>query len=646
MRFVFGDHELDDERFELRRGGAKVPLEPKTLDVLFHLVKNRDRLVSKSEILEAAWPGVTVSEASLSRSIMLARKAIGDDLQQALVTVRGRGFRFAAPVVEQADAPAAPPAVPWVDPTFVGRTACTLAFEARLDDAFAGRGSVVWITGEAGIGKTRTAEDLARRAIARKARVHVARAHEEGAARPFGLFSQVARMLAAGDASAAATRSLEGVAPLLDGELLGPALEATAFEAFGRFLTETSRGAPLVLVLDDLHRADEASLRLLRFLVREVRGGGLLFVGAFRDTAHAGDARARALGALLRENAGAAVQLRALTRDEVARFVEVATGVAPSVELSRDLLQRSGGNPLYLHQLLKSEPIERALNDAAIKVASSMELEQGIIESICLHLDDVSPGARDLLTLAAVLGREIETVKLAVVGDLGHDLLLDRLDEALRARLLVRSAPGGYRFAHAIVRDVLYKRLASTERAALHLRAGERLSDHFRESVDLHAAELARHFARALPNGDPIRAVELATTAARGDMARAEHGRAVKHWALAAYGLEHVRGERKRRVTVQLGLARASACAGDVTRAREAFLDAATLARTFGDEEALADAAIGFAEIVTAPEDELRRALLDEALAAISSASGDSAAQRRAQLEAASAARALPEALH
>src|SRR5579883_1260998 len=100
MVFAFGDFELDEERFELRSGGSKVPVQPKVLEFLVYLVKRRTRLVPRHDLMQDLWPGVTVSEAALARVIMEARKAIGDELQQSLVTVRGRGFRFVAPVTE------------------------------------------------------------------------------------------------------------------------------------------------------------------------------------------------------------------------------------------------------------------------------------------------------------------------------------------------------------------------------------------------------------------------------------------------------------------------------------------------------------------------------------------------------------------
>src|SRR5580658_10260497 len=113
MLYRFGEFELDEQRFELRASaGVKVPVQPKVLDVISYLVRMRDRVVLKRELLDAVWADVVVSEASISRVIVEARRALGDELQQVIVTVRGRGFRFAGQVSESDGRSQARPAEP------------------------------------------------------------------------------------------------------------------------------------------------------------------------------------------------------------------------------------------------------------------------------------------------------------------------------------------------------------------------------------------------------------------------------------------------------------------------------------------------------------------------------------------------------
>jgi predicted ATPase len=228
----------------------------------------------------------------------------------------------------------------------------------------------------------------------------------------------------------------------------------------------------------------------------------------------------------------------------------------------------------------------------------------------------MSEGARELLTVAAVMGREFELAKLLIVFNLPQKDVFDRLDEAARARVLVKGKDGAYRFAHALVRDVLYKKLSSAERVARHRAIADRLLAHYGSDVDAHAAELARHFVRALPAGNPALAIDFSMRAAQQDAAIGSHRSAARHWqeALGAFG--HVKGDETRRVRVLLELARSLALAGQAAEAREAYLDAATLARTFGLACALAEAALGFAAIAgDVPEQ--RDTVLREALAGL-----------------------------
>lgn len=129
MIFRFGAYEIDSGRYELRRGGQAVPIEHKALDLLLHLVRERDRLVTKDELLGAVWPGVHVTESTLTSAVSLARAAVGDSAQahDVIETVSGRGYRWKAPVEEvEAEAPPAP-AVRGIPPRRQSRLALWLA---------------------------------------------------------------------------------------------------------------------------------------------------------------------------------------------------------------------------------------------------------------------------------------------------------------------------------------------------------------------------------------------------------------------------------------------------------------------------------------------------------------------------------------
>src|SRR6185369_1086064 len=132
MTYAFGEFVLDERLYQLRRNGTVVKVEPKVFDVLAHLIRHRDRVVSKDELLQALWPGEHVSDSVLPRCVTAARKAIGDTAtaQEMIATVHGRGYRFVAPMdaaaatnrSAAAERDASPPAPVATRPSiFVGR---------------------------------------------------------------------------------------------------------------------------------------------------------------------------------------------------------------------------------------------------------------------------------------------------------------------------------------------------------------------------------------------------------------------------------------------------------------------------------------------------------------------------------------------
>src|SRR5262245_20656867 len=197
MIFAFSDFELDESLYQLRRRGEVVRLEPKVFDVLAYLVRQRDRVVPKDELLARLWPGEFVSETVLPRCITAARKAVGDDPagQKVIQTVHGRGYRFVAALADDARRAQAGDGAAAERPgeIFVGREQAMAELRGALDDACSGRGRLVFLVGEPGIGKTRTAEELAALARQRGARVHGGRCYEDDGSPAFWPWVQILR---------------------------------------------------------------------------------------------------------------------------------------------------------------------------------------------------------------------------------------------------------------------------------------------------------------------------------------------------------------------------------------------------------------------------------------------------------------------
>ena len=583
MIHAFGEFELDEERFELRQRGETVSVQPKVLGLLFVLVREHERAVAKQELLEANWGDVVVGEASLARAIMEARRAIGDDAHEMIVTVRGRGFRFAAPVETRATrAPRSPAAAKSEPSAFVGRDTSMAALRVRLDEAIAGRGSVAWIVGEGGIGKTRVVEELTRVARGAGARVLIGRSTRGPGVPELWPWTQIARAL--GDAPHFATTP-------------AVAAEFGAFDAFARALIASSTEAPIVIVVEDVHLADAGSLRALQFLARETSDARVLIVATYREGLVVDEACSALLGGVLRASGGFSISLRGLTRDDVERLLESTTGQAPPSELVVRLHDKSSGNPLHLQQLLATDWADRIARAPAQATSLSTDLHQGLRESIARHLDGVSSACQDVLTAAATLGQKFDFATLAATAGLADDALLDRLDEAQRARVVSKTNDGSYKFRHPLVRDVLYRSVSGAHRAARHATIATVLDAHWGSAASAHAAELAYHYVKALPGGDARRALALSIQAAEQSTACGAHAEAAAHGERALEALSHLRDEEPRRLAVQLELGRARKRAGDLRRAREAFLDAVMLASAAHDADALREATLDLASV-------------------------------------------------
>jgi DNA-binding winged helix-turn-helix (wHTH) protein/predicted ATPase len=487
MRFAFDDFEIDDELFELRRGGAPVALPPRAFDVLLYLLRHRDRVVSHTELIREIWQGVTVHPNVLAQALTVLRRAMDLDGEnpRILQTVRSRGYRFIgeirSPVPATASAASSSSAAPasvapgshrW---PFVGRDACFKRLLEFLDDAARARPAIVLIAGSPGMGKTRLLGEFLELARTRGSRVARARCHADERLPDLWPWVQVLRGLAAEEGSAVRA---EAAALLSDEQLaLGEPDKSKDSDSEGRFrlfervtrvLTGAGRSEPLVVLLDDMHAADVPSLLLLKFLARELGDSRLLVVCAYSD-ASLPHAAARAFGALSREHPSRRIALPALRPAEIARIAESALGSPPTDDLLTRLWAKTAGNPALLAQILHNLASSAALPMAS-STTSALLADDEIREAIGVHLEGLSAPCIQLLRVASTLGNAFSIADLGRIT--GSDLarLVDPLDEAVRGRILRKvagDAGSSYRFLHALVRDVLYRQLPAAERARL-----------------------------------------------------------------------------------------------------------------------------------------------------------------------------------
>ena len=625
MIHVFGDCELDEARFELRRRGVAVKIEPKTFDVLAYLIKCADRVVSKDELLDAVWPGQSVSESVLPKCVAAARRAVGDaPARPAIIrTVHGRGYRFVALVQRRAaaESPADRTLRPLLAP-FVGHAHALARLRFGLESALAGRGRVTLLVGEPGIGKTRTAEELAAEARRRGALVLVGRAYEgEGApafwpwlhvlrSGPDTVFGEVRRAL---DSGAGDRRGATAV----DAEQARFRL----FDSVAASLRRHAEAQPLVLVLDDLHWADEASLRLFGFLTRDLADVPMLVVATYRDVElRRGHPLGDLLGLLAQAPICERVPLRGFAREDTDRMIAGVVDTPVPDAVAAAVHEMTEGNPFFIQEVARLLASTGGFPDTPATLP--LALPQSVRDAVGRRLDALSPECNALLRIAAVLGRDFGAPLLGRVASLSHEQVLGHVADAVRARVLdeIDMVPGRYRFHHSLIRQTLYDELTTPERVDLHARAGAALEAAAGRDVDPVLDELAYHFFQAAPASHVPKAVDYSIRAAERARRLLAYEQSARHYERALQVTElHGAPDQTRRAELILAVGEAHALAGARDRARTAFQRAAEIGRELHHPELLARAALGYrgpGEMGT-PADDGATALLEEACVAI-----------------------------
>jgi tetratricopeptide (TPR) repeat protein len=534
---------------------------------------------------------------------------------------------------------------------FVGRERELAELGAALDGAEAGRGSLLLLIGEPGIGKSRLADELAARAIDRGFLVLWGRCWEAGGAPAYWPWVQalrahvratdsedLAEQLGAGAGHVAQMiPDVQAVLPHVGMPDVGDpdAARFQLFDAVTSFLLAVSERQPILLVLDDLHVADTPSLLLLRFATGELARGRVLVLGSYRDPDPDRDAPLPPeLVELAHQASSRFLLLAGLPEPDVARLIDWTTGIAPSASLVSAVFEETEGNPLFVGELLRLLAQEGRL--ASIAPGVRLTIPASVREVIERRLARLSEACRQVLETSSVIGREFELGLVAHVGGRPDREILERLDEASRARVVgeVSGLPGRFRFSHALIRDVLYEGIPSALRIDLHRRTGEALEALPEEEQTSRLAELAHHFHLSTPGGGTERGIGYACRAGDDAAARLAYEEAARLYEMALRQMKFVEGspdELRCELLLRLGDARSRS--GDLAAARGTLADAADLAKRLGDAERLARAAIGYGgwiEWMRAGGDRRFIPLLEDALRSV----GDQPSSARVRLTA------------
>jgi tetratricopeptide (TPR) repeat protein len=490
---------------------------------------------------------------------------------------------------------------------FVGRETELGALLRGLDDARAARGRFVALVGEAGIGKTRTVEEFLARAGLSDDAVLWGRCPEHHALPAYWPWTQAfGRWAERHDAETLATllgRAASDLAPFVPAiddrvgrvEPLPPcdAIQARLrlFEALAAVLRRVAERHPVVVVLDDLHWADEGSILLLAFLAPELRRVRSLLVTTYREREMQRMPRLLAEIARVSER----IPLRGLAVEDVGAFVRTRTAAALGNGMLAQLHAATRGNPFFLGELVHMLEANGRLDRAEEKLADPLPDE--VRQVIRHNLEPLSAEVRRLLTTAAAIGHDFDLARLQAVSDVEPEALLGSLDTAATAGLIeeIRDARGHFRFAHTLIRDALYADIPPLERARLHREIGGALEVLYEGARDAPWAELARHFVNAAVLGDPAKALDYCTRAGEQAVGCQAHEEAAGHFGVALKVARLGRPDEARELALRILLGQTQSFAGDHQRARATFERAAARARALGDRGAFARAALGFA---------------------------------------------------
>ncbi len=472
-------------------------------------------------------------------------------------------------------------------PAFVGREADIQELQQAWRRAVGGRRQIVLLAGEPGMGKTTLVERMAREVVAAGGRVLWGTCPPD----PSTPYAPVAEIL--GRAAAIAPSEvvsnygvLAHIAPGVRtrtshvGPL--PSDRRELFHAAAGLIAEVATRTPVLLVVDDLHRAHRTTVRLFQYVLTATREIPMLVIGTYCDTSVD---RAHAVASLLTDLAGDAdvthCVLEGLSRQVVATIL-------PHPGVVDTLWTRADGNPLFLAELLRHV-------GPSLPSVDPRTLPESVDAAVARRMARMDAGTRQLLAVASIIGPEFSLDTVARTGEVPADRLLAAADEAVQQEIIEpEGPPNHYRFVHEVVRAAVGHRVAANRGIQVHEQLAKELEASPTEDED-HLVQLAFHAAAASPVGGSLEAAVHAGRAGDRAMAQLAFDEAAEWYGVGLgllVGPSIAAVKLKCRLLVSLGDAHDRA--GEQVRARHSFLEAVGLARTIHDPKliSLSEAAL------------------------------------------------------
>jgi DNA-binding winged helix-turn-helix (wHTH) protein len=515
LRLRFDRFELDESDARLTRDGNPVPLTPRVFAVLCELARTPQSLVTKNALLDAVWGHRFVSDSALKSAISTLRTALADDAKHPryIETVSRRGYRFVGAVSTPSALPPTPAraigplSAEENAPSLIGRTSELERLRNAWRRAAAGERQIVLIAGEAGVGKTKLIE----RFVSEVGELHCAHGQcveQHGAGEPYLAVLEALAALCRRDASLADL--IRTVAPTwlhqlpwlssaaerqaLQREFSGE-VQAPMLREAGELLDRYTESRPLLLVTEDLHWSDRATVQLINYIARRRTGTRLLWLASFRPVEliaadHPLQAVRRELRfpGLLEE-----IFLDSFSEQEVSEYLaQRSLTLGADETFVRALHDRTGGLPLFVadfaNDLVAHANSATAEASSACLRLASMPIPETWSAIVERHIDRLEPAQRAVLEAASVCGLEFRISAVAAALDVAVTAVAELCAQLAHSGRWLRegslelppaTTDAVFLFRHALYREVLYKRIAPLVRMRLHRRVETSLEGGF-----------------------------------------------------------------------------------------------------------------------------------------------------------------------
>jgi class 3 adenylate cyclase/tetratricopeptide (TPR) repeat protein len=491
----------------------------------------------------------------------------------------------------------------------VGRDSEQADLRRAVDEALGGRGGLALVAGEAGVGKSRLVAEIGGEAEARGMRLLTGYCVEMDSAPPYLPYVEMIEQAISSPRSPLALREALGdVAPEI--ARIVPALrrlfpdipeplelppelaQRYLWNSFREFLTRGAQTQPLLLVLEDLHWADDYTLLLTEYLAPLLAEMPVRIIGTYRDDEiDRSHPLSRVISQLGRRQLIDRISLRRLSFGDVRAMVEALVGQPPPEELVRVIDSETDGNPFFVEELYLHLAESGVLSDERGRLRPNLKVDEASVpESIRLvvgeRLSRLSRPTRETLVAAAVSGRVFDPDFVGDVAGVDTDTLIDAFDEAEQARLIAPvKGDGNLAFSHELIRQSLLADVSTLKRERLHLQAANAIERRYADDLEEHAADLTHHLSRAGRSGDRLRLVRYLTMAGERAADAAAFDDAVAHFEHALSLLE--RGTRETRAELLERLAMALRSVGRWEDALSTMNEALDLYQALGRTDAL-----------------------------------------------------------